>query len=56
MALLATKRYYFGVGGGSAEFIAALRAYPGIACECVMSFEDGRSNVRDILAVRWHTT
>jgi len=61
VAILANKRYYFGVGGGtvsleSAVFATSLcSAVTGTRLQCavVRSFEDGASNIRDIIEVRW---
>ena len=52
LALFATKRFYFGegLGGGSALFMEACRSH-GLAAATVKSFEDGASNVRDIVRV-----
>merc|ERR1712137_1187858 len=44
------KRYYFGCGGGTTSFSAFLRDR-GFEVEVCRNFEDGRSNVRDILKV-----
>ena len=67
VAFLATKRYYFGVGGGTVAAVKAIednnechRSQLGLqkkklACEIVRRFEDGASNIRDIIAVRWVT-
>ena len=53
-ALIAAKRYYFGVGGGTDAFRAAIeRAHPDMTVETVESFSDGASNVREILRVRY---
>ena len=51
VALLATKRYYFGVGGGTQALIDLLGA--DLQMSEVASFQDGRSNVREILRVEW---
>ena len=65
--LIAAKRYYFGTEGGTAAFQELLSELPsvsgtddeGVRCSLklkgtrVISFEDGRSNIRDILAVFW---
>lgn len=48
-ALLATKRFYFGLGGGTREFQGLLGA--PLRCTVVKSFEDGQSNVREILHI-----
>ena len=52
-AVVATKRYYFGCGGGVAALEAEVGRVAGLSCEVVWSAEDGRSNVRDILRVFW---
>ena len=45
---MAAKSYYFGVGGGAAQFAAAA-AQHGLAARVVARFSDGASNVREIL-------
>ena len=50
VALVATKRYYFGCGGGTVALEAALGA-AGLAGAVVWSAEDGRSNIRDLLRI-----
>ena len=52
-ALVATKRYYFGCGGGVAALENEIGRVNRLCCEVVWSAEDGRSNVRDILRVFW---
>jgi predicted DNA-binding protein len=54
IAILATKRYYFGVGGGRGliERIINESNDFSLCIESVKSFEDGSSNIRDILIVR----
>ncbi len=55
IAILATKRYYFGVGGGIASFESILeKNYSTLPMklEYVESYEDGVSNVRDIIVIR----
>lgn len=57
--IIATKRYYFGVGGGSFDFANAVTKSNEVsvdrklACEVVTSLEDGASNIREIIVVRW---
>ena len=53
VALVATKRYYFGCGGGVAALENEIGRIDRLCCEVVWSAEDGRSNVRDILRVFW---
>lgn len=53
-AIIATKRHYFGVGGGRGlieRFVEQSKSF-SLTIECVKSFEDGSSNIRDILIVR----
>jgi len=52
-AVVATKRYYFGCGGGVASLEAEVGRVDRLCCEVVWSAEDGRSNVRDIVRVFW---
>ena len=52
-AIVATKRYYFGCGGGVAALENEIGRVDRLCCEVVWSAEDGRSNVRDILRVFW---
>jgi SAM-dependent methyltransferase len=52
-AVVATKRYYFGCGGGVAALENEIGRVDRLCCEVVWSAEDGRSNVRDILRVFW---
>ena len=51
VALLAAKRFYFGVGGGTRRFMAAAAPAAGLRCEVLAVVEDGRSNVREVLRV-----
>lgn len=51
LALIAGKRYYFGTGG-SMEGVRAEAQARGLQAEAVGSVDDGRSNIRDILALR----
>lgn len=54
LALLANKRYYFGVGGGTSELLRIADAeFPSVFhIVRVKEFVDGSSNIRDILSVR----
>mmetsp|Transcript_38476 Transcript_38476/g.93084 ORF Transcript_38476/g.93084 Transcript_38476/m.93084 type:complete len:329 (+) Transcript_38476:78-1064(+) len=55
VAFIATKRYYFGVGGGSDGFKAALRSVslPNVKfnVETVMVYDNGAGNIRELLKV-----
>ena len=52
-ALIAAKSYYFGVGGGTSLFTAAVEKDGTFEVDTVASFSDGASNVREILRVRF---
>lgn len=47
------RRYYFGVGGGVRDFQCHLEMLPDMECVVVKSFDDGSSNIRDIVRVQW---
>jgi hypothetical protein len=47
-ALVAAKSYYFGVGGGAAQFAAAAERH-GLTVRVVARLSDGASNVREIM-------
>eukprot|EP01041_Mallomonas_annulata_P009886 gene9886-20571_t len=53
VAVLATKRYYFGVGGGTQAFLdlIAQNDDSGLKANVVKVFEDGQSNIREIIEV-----
>jgi len=48
IALIASKRYYFGVGGSTQEFMQISKTN-GMSCRVAQIFADGSSNVREIL-------
>ena len=45
-------RYYFGVGGGSMDFIKSVNQDGRMSVHVVAVFEDGCSNTREIIMVR----
>ncbi len=51
IALVAAKRYYFGVGGSTATFMK-LCDDAALTCDVVKEIMDGASNVREIIRVR----
>jgi len=52
VALVASKRYYFGVGGGTLDFMKLVEAPGGtLVVEKVACIEDTVSNIRDVLKV-----
>jgi hypothetical protein len=53
VALVAAKSHYFGVGGGTARFDAAVAADGTLEVERVWVMEDGASNKREILRLRF---
>jgi len=50
--LVAAKRYYFGVGGGTSSFSTYIEGKKIFSTRVVASFSDGESNIRDILELR----
>lgn len=53
VALVAAKSHYFGVGGGTAGFAAAVKADGTLEAQQVWVCEDGTSNKREILKLRF---
>ena len=53
VALVASKRYYFGVGGGTVELARWVAAEGRMECEVVEVLEDGQSNIREVVRLRW---
>jgi hypothetical protein len=51
LCLLATKRFYFGVGGGVRVFEAACESF-GLVCVVLEVLEDKASNIRELCAIR----
>ena len=53
LALLANKRYYFGVGGGTSEFQQAADTHFQGEFDIAIAeaYDDGRNNIRDLMAV-----
>jgi hypothetical protein len=47
------KSFYFGVGGGVAAFVDMIEKDGEMKSEVVSTIEDGLSNKREILALRW---
>ena len=55
LAVLASKRYYFGVGGGVFELEQIIRDAGESSTYLILSkssFEDGFSNIRDIVVLK----
>lgn len=52
-ALIASKRFYFGVGGGTYSLQSLVEADGRLAYELVQVYEDGQSNIREIIALRY---
>jgi hypothetical protein len=54
-AYIAAKRYYFGVGGSTAEFVQHItQNCPDLNVKTVEVFMDGSSNIREILEISWN--
>ena len=58
VALFSAKRFYFGCGGGTREFMKYIeRGEDGmfgdlLQCEVVQTFDNKKSNVREILKIK----
>ena len=52
-AYFASKRFYFGVGGGSSEFIQYISDRNEFQIEQVKTIKDGINNIRVILKITW---
>ncbi|CAM9398275.1 unnamed protein product [Chrysoparadoxa australica] len=52
-ALVASKRYYFGCGGGCMAFRDLCTTGGVLSCETVRVIDTGRDNIREILRVTW---
>jgi len=54
VALIAAKRYYFGIGGSTMEFCELVERLVEGKWECMVvdTIEDGKSNIREILLLR----
>jgi hypothetical protein len=53
VAFVAAKTYYFGVGGGTAAFRALVEKDGAMAVTPVAVIDDGASNKREILELRF---
>jgi len=51
MGLVATKRYYFGVGGGVDVFQEACDKIKGLNVESIRQYDSGSGNIRELLRV-----
>ena len=67
VALISTKRFYFGVGGGTLqlqelidrEHKAGTPSASGrnkLVCRIIRTYEDGKSNIREIIAVEYESS
>lgn len=52
ICFIASKKYYFGVGGGTSQFIEYVKAKGEFDIKCVQEINDGISNMRQILEMR----
>ncbi len=53
IAFFATKKYYFGVGGSSSEFIYFVKEKGEFEVNKLKEINDGISNIRVILEIKW---
>lgn len=51
-ALVAAKRFYFGVGGGVTTFLHICETKNLLSFRVLASYEDGASNIRDVIELR----
>lgn len=51
LALVASKRYYFGVGGGTEALKELVERDESLDFEVVRIIDDGKSNIREIIKV-----
>ncbi len=52
-AIFATKKFYFGVGGSSSEFIYFIREKGEFEVNKIKEINDGISNIRLIVEIKW---
>ena len=54
IALIASKKYYFGVGGGTFHLQNLLNHDDcQLKCEILQSYEDMKTNIREVLKITW---
>lgn len=53
MAYIASKSYYFGVGGGVSAFLAMVQADGAMRGEVAKTINDGLSTTREIVKLQW---
>lgn len=53
MCIVSAKSFYFGVGGGVAAFRNLVEEDGLMVCETLETIEDGKSNKREIFALKW---
>ncbi len=56
VALIASKRFYFGVGGGTDSLISAINKIPELTVTLVREYDSGKANIRDLLQVTYKRT
>ena len=52
VALIASKRFYFGVGGGTFTLETLVKSANTLSYEVIQVFEDGCSNIREIVKLQ----
>lgn len=53
VAYIASKSYYFGVGGGVSAFLAMVQADGAMRGEVAKTINDGLSTTREIVKLQW---
>lgn len=48
---LASKVYYFGVGGGITDFVELVGKDGALKADIIKSYDDGKSNIRQIIKI-----
>ena len=51
-ALIASKRFYFGVGGGTYTLQTLVEAAGILSYDVLQVYEDGHSNIREIVQLK----
>ncbi|CAM9221117.1 unnamed protein product [Discosporangium mesarthrocarpum] len=53
LAIVASKRFYFGTGGSTAHFRGLAAADGRLRCEDVSTSDTGQGNIREVIEVQW---
>lgn len=53
LALVASKRFYFGTGGSTQHFRQLVAADGRLVCADAVVIDTGKGNIREVLRVSW---